>query len=236
MFKFKIITFSIFLFCTSGVASAQFNELKYTAGFNVGPNRSYTDVKKGGWGHTFAADLNFYPFRYVTVGLEGQAGLIQGGDINTDLNNRQFANRYVSLTLNGRLMVGRLINVQRSEFLYTIRGLYAGVGAGIIKNHMVDIVRYRPSFSDDPGYGPFPGKDDSFNLMFPFNVGINFYIAESGFVSNFILNVNAQSNVTLGEGLDGYDDPAVKFKNRKQDIYNVYSVGIKYIIGRYRYY
>ncbi|MET4080511.1 hypothetical protein ABIB40_000455 [Pedobacter sp. UYP30] len=236
MLKFKIFGLAVLLFCSVQGAFAQFNELKYTAGINVGPNRSYTDVKKGGWGHTFAVDFNYYPLRYLTVGLEGQTGLIQGGNINTDLYNRQFANRYASLAITGKLMVGKLFKVESSEFLYAMRGLYAGVGAGIIKNHMIDIVRYRPSFSDDPGYGPFPGKDDSYNVVLPFNLGINFYIAESGFVSNFIINVNAQSNITIGEGLDGYDDPPNKFENKKQDIYNVYSVGIKYIIGRYRYY
>ena len=133
-------------------------------------------------------------------------------------------------------MMGKLFKVDGSEFLYTLRGLYLGVGAGVIKNHITDIVRFRPSFSNDPGYGPFPGKDDSYNIALPFNLGINFHIGESGFVSNFIINVNAQSTVTIGEGLDGYDDPTAKFKNKKEDIYNFYSVGIKYIIGRYRYY
>lgn len=236
MLKFKTFGLAIFLLGSIQGAFAQFNELKYTMGISAGPNFSYTDVKKGTWGHTFAADFNFYPFRYLTIGLEGQAGLIQGGNINTDLYNRQFANRYISLRLNTKLMIGRVFDVYNSELLYSLRGIYVGSGVGIIKNHMADIVRYRPSFSNDPGYGPFPGKDDSYNLVLPVNFGVNFYVAESGFVSNFIININAQSNVTWGEGLDGYDDPTEKFKNKKEDIYNVYSVGVKYILGRYRYY
>ena len=227
---------AVFFACTIECAFAQIKELKYTAGFSVGSNHSYTDVKKGGWGHTFALDVNYYPLPYLTVGLEGQTGLIQGGNINTDLYNRQFTNRYASLTINSKLMVGRFFDVEDSKFLYNIRGLYLGAGAGVIKNHITDIVRYRPSFSNDPGYGPFPGKDNSINAVFPFNLGINFYITESGFISNFIINVNAQSNITIGEGLDGYNDPTVKFKNKSPDIYNLYSVGVKYIIGRYRYY
>lgn len=236
MLKLNMFGLAMFLLGSVEVASAQFNELKYTAGFSAGPNRSYTDVQKGTWGHTFAIDADFYPFRYLTVGLEAQAGLVQGGNINTDANNRQFANRYYSGTANAKLMIGRIINPQSSEFLYSIRGLYLGSGVGLIKNHMIEIVRFRPSFSNDPGYGPFPGQDNSINLVIPVNFGINFYIGESGFVSNFIINVNAQSNVTLGEGLDGYDDPTIKFRNKKEDIYNVYSVGLKYIIGKYRYY
>lgn len=234
--KFRFPIWVLFLSCFTTTGFAQFNELKYTAGISAGPNRSYTDVKKGGWGHTVAIDGNYYVLKYLTVGLEAQYGLVQGGDVNTDTYNRQFANRYFSLAATTTLMIGRVINPESSEFLYSIRGLYLGTGAGLIKNHIIDIVRYRPNFSNDPGYGPFPGTDNSVNLVIPVNFGINFYIGESGFVSNFILNINAQSNLTLGEGLDGYNDPTRKFKNNKEDIYNVYSVGIKYIIGRYRYY
>ncbi len=234
--KSKILLAALVHLFATTICFAQFNELKYTAGFSAGPNRSYTDVKKGGWGHTVVIDGNFYVLKYLTVGLEAQYGLVQGGNVNTDPYNRQFANRYFSGAATTRLMIGRIIDPQRSEFLYGIRGLYIGTGVGLIKNHLIDIVRYRPSFSDDPGYGPFPGTDNSVNLVIPVSLGINFYIAESGFVSNFILNFNAQSNVTLGEGLDGYNDPTKKFENNKEDVYNVYSVGVKYIIGRYRYY
>ncbi|MGY3052662.1 hypothetical protein ACVWYG_000858 [Pedobacter sp. UYEF25] len=236
MFKFNMFALVVILLCVIEGAFAQIKELKYTAGVNIGPNYAYTDVKKGEWGHTFAFNADYYPFSYFTVGLEAQTGIIQGGNIRTDLYNRQFANRYASLTVDSKVMVGRLFNVERSEFLYAIRSLYVGIGAGVIKNHMIDVVRYRPSFSDDPGYGPFPGKDNSYNAVFPFNLGINFYIAESGFVSNFVINVNAQSNLTIGEGLDGYNDPATKFLNKSPDIYNVYSVGVKYVIGKFRYY
>lgn len=45
------------------------------------------------------------------------------------------------------------------------------------------------------------------------------------------MNINLQSNLTIGEGLDGYDDSPVKFKNSSPDIYNYYSVGIKYHFG-----
>ena len=46
-----------------------------------------------------------------------------------------------------------------------------------------------------------------------------------------MINFNAQSNFTFGEGLDGYNDPSTKFKNYDPDTFNVYSLGVKYFFG-----
>ncbi|PWS28008.1 hypothetical protein DHW03_10635 [Pedobacter yonginense] len=228
---------AILLF-TAQIVTAQSNYFKLSYGFGVGPNRSYTDVYKGTIGYTAYGVFDFHVSPFATVGLEGQYGKIQGGNINTDPHNRQFANKYTSVTVNGKLMLGEIINYDRSEFLYSIRGLYAGLGVGIINNKMSYIVRYKPN--TEAGYPPlgykFAGEDKSMNIVVPISVGYNYYIYDGYGYVRYVINFNAQANYTFGEGLDGYNDPDTKFKNYQPDQYNVYSIGFKYFFGNIKSY
>lgn len=234
----KITSLIVMFLLTVQLASAQSNYFKLSYGFGVGPNRSYTDVYNGSIGYTTYSVFDFHVSPFVTVGLEGQYGMIQGGDINTDPHNRQFINKYTSLTVNGKLMLGELINYDRSEFLYNIKGLYAGLGVGIINNKMSDVVRYKPN--TEAAYPPlgykFPGKDKSMNIVVPINLGFNYYLNDGYGYVRYVINFNAQANYTFGEGLDGYDDPENKFQNYQPDQYNVYSLGFKYFFGNIKSY
>ncbi|GGI23243.1 hypothetical protein GCM10008119_06690 [Pedobacter mendelii] len=217
-------------------SNAQSNYFKWSYGFGAGANYSKTDVVKGNWGHTISGniDYNFTPF--ITGGLEGQYGMVQGGDIYTDPNNRQFVNKYTGINANVKFMLGEFTNYNKTNFLYKIRGLYAGIGIGAINNNITDIVRIKPSFAYDAGYGPFPGEDKSVNLWVPINLGINFYMNDGWGYVRYVININAQSNFTFGEGLDGYNDPETRFKNYDPDTYNVYSIGFKYYFGNIKVY
>jgi len=232
--KITVLTLVSLLF--SQFSIAQSNYYKFSAGLGVGPNFSYTDVYQGSWGHTFYGTFDYHFTPFVTLGLEAQYGLVQGGDIKTDRYNRQFVNEYSAISANFKLMLGEIVNYDRNEFLYSMRGFYAGFGVGVINNNIKQIVRYRPSDSNDPGYGPFPGKDNSLNIWVPINLGINFYIKDSYDYARYVININAQTNITLGEGLDGYNDSPFKFQNDSPDIYNTYSVGIKYFFGNIKVY
>ena len=216
---------------------AQSNYFGMSYGFGGGINKSYTDVYKGTYGYTAYGVIDYHITPFVTLGLEGQYGMVQGGDIKNDPHNRQFTNKYTAISANAKLMLGELVDYDRSEFLYNIRGLYAGVGLGIINNNITDIVRYKPSWAaDNPGYGPFPGEDKSLNLLVPINFGFNYYINDGYGYMRYVININAQSNFTFGEGLDGYNDPSAKFKNYSPDVYNTYTIGFKYMFGKIRVY
>ncbi|WP_440791411.1 hypothetical protein [Pedobacter sp. 22226] len=201
-------------------------------GFGGGVNKSYTDVYKGGFGYTAYGVFDYHITPFVTFGLEGQYGMVQGGDIETDPHNRQFVNKYKTLSVNVKLMLGEVVDYDKSEFLYNIRGLYLGLGVGVVNNNITDIVRYKPSWAAyDPGYGPFPGQDKSNNLLVPINFGFNYFINDGYGYMRYIININAQSNFTFGEGLDGYNDSSTKFKNYSPDVYNTYTIGFKYMLG-----
>ena len=230
----KTLLLCFFLLGVVSVSNAQIKKIEYVVGLGLGANLSYTDVKQGNWGNSVSANFDYFISPEIAVGLELQYGLVQGGDYITDPYNRQFSNRYASFTLNGKAMVVRFLDYERSDFLYSIRGLYAGVGLGVIKNHIISVVRFSPQYPAELGYKPYPGKDDSFNMIVPLNLGYDFNILESGFIGRFILNVNAQSNFTFGEGLDGYE--SYSGKAGSPDIFNVYSVGIKYVFSSRRRY
>lgn len=219
------------------VSFAQSNYFKWSYGLGAGPNYSKTDVVKGNWGYTINGEITHHITPFVTASLEGQYGMVQGGDIVNDPHNRQFVNKYTGLNLNVKLMLGEFIYYEKSEFLNNIKGLYLGLGVGAINNNITDVVRYKPAWAAyDPGYGPFPGEDKSINLWVPVNLGFNYYLYDGYGYIRYVINFNAQSNFTFGEGLDGYNDPSTKFKNYDPDTYNVYSIGFKYYFGHIKSY
>jgi len=233
----KTIFVSLFFVLITGSIFAQSNYFKLSYGFGIGANHSYTDVKKGGTGYTAYGVFDVHVTPYVTAGLEAQYGMVHGGDIVTDPHNREFINKYTSVTANLKFMLGEVIRYERSDFLYNIRGLYVGLGVGVINNKMDDIVRYKPSWAAyDPGYGPFPGKDKGLNLVTPVNLGFNYFINDGYGYLRYIVTINAQSNITYGEGLDGYDDPSRNFENNAPDIFNTYTIGFRYMFGNIKVY
>lgn len=204
---------------------AQSNFYTFSVGAGAGLTQSFADVRKHDIGPAgyITADYMFSPF--LSLGLELQAGQINGGDKKTDPYHRQFINNYKSITGNGKVYLGAFTDYQRKPFLNAIKGLYAGAGLGVILNQ-VDAVR------TDPVTGArYPGPNESKDLCIPLNLGINFYFPDFEGNYRYILNFNYQGNITLGEGLDGYDDSAIRLKTGNPDVYTYFSVGFKYNFG-----
>lgn len=208
-------------------ASAQSNFYKMTIGAGAGITQSFADVAKHDYGLAAYGAFDYYFTPFLSLGLEGQMGEINGGDVYTDPNSRQFINQYKTFTLNGKVYMGSLIDYQRSGFSNAIKGLYAGAGVGVVMNKMRFIVREKP---DGSGY-IFPGKDSSKDLLVPLNLGIAFNFMDRYGYYKYSLNFNYQANITLGEGLDGYDDSPLRFKSGSPDVYTYFSVGLKYHFG-----
>jgi hypothetical protein len=207
-------------------AAAQSNFYKLGIGGGFGVTQSFADLAKHDYGLAAYGAFDYYLTPFISLGAEGQMGEVNGGDINTDPNYRQFINRYKAFTLNGKLSMGALIDYERSGFSNAIKGLYVGAGVGVIMNKMRFVVREKPT----DGY-VFPGSDSSKDLVVPLNLGINFNFMDRSGYYRYGLNFNYQSNITLGEGLDGYNDSPLKFKNGNPDIYTYFSVGLKYYLG-----
>jgi len=220
---------------------AQSNFYKMSIGAGAGFTRSYTDLAKHGFGVAGYGVFDYYFTPFLSLGAEGQMGEINSGDAKTDPAGRQAINRYKAFSINGKVSLGALIDYNRGGFANAIKGLYIGAGAGIVQSDIKAIVRHKPKLDQNGQQmiGPdgkaliytFPGKDKSKDPMIPLNLGINFYFHDGSGYYRYALNFNCQTTVTLGEGLDGYDDSPIKFKNGSPDIYAYYTVGLRYHFG-----
>lgn len=212
-------------------ADAQSNFYKIGIGGGFGATQSFTDVRKHDFGLAGYGVLDYYFTPFISLGIEGQVGEINGGDIRTDPYKRQFINSYKSFTLNAKLFLGEVMEYDRYSFSNYLKGLYLGAGVGVVNNKMKDIVRIKPEKDLTKPLIIYPGKDASNNLLFPINLGINFYFNDDSGYRRYVLNFNYQSSIAIGEGLDGYDDSSIRFKNGNPDIYSFVSVGFRYQFG-----
>ncbi|MEH3113659.1 hypothetical protein [Pedobacter terrae] len=232
---FRAIYITLLLIFIGSFSFAQSNYFKMSYGFGGGMNKSYTDVYQGDYGKIVYGVFDYHITPFVTMGLEGQYGRIKGGIAVKDPSGRWFVNKYTSLTANLKLMLGELVNYNQSGLLYNMRGLYLGIGLGIINNNLSNIARYPPktSVSNNQRFG---GEDKSINVLVPINLGFNYYIKDSFGYMRYVINVNAQSNFTFGEGLDGYNESRLTSNNTYPDMYNSITVGFRYMFGSVRSY
>lgn len=221
--KKSYLALSLILFTVTVFGQSNFYRL--SAGGGGGGTYSFTDVKKGNFGFGGYGTLDYHFTPFITAGLELQMGLIKGGDRFKDPYNREFTNAYRSVTLNAKFRAGEFTDFHYSNFLNYTKGFYLGTGVGVISNNMNKIVRYK-------GTHTYPGDDKSTNMVIPLNIGIDFYLPDGWGDIRYTFNINYQANVTIGEGLDGYNDAiASGIQNRNPDIYNFFSIGFKYSFG-----
>jgi hypothetical protein len=223
MKKVSALFIALLLYLTT---MAQSNFHKLSIGGGIGYTHSFTDVQKHDFDLAGYGTLDYHLTPFISIGGELQKGQIVGGSMETDPNGRQFVNAYMAGTINGKIALGAFIDYNRNSFSNFAKDIYVGAGAGVVRNRMKSVVRVR----EEPYY-VFPGATNSNDIVFPLNLGMNFYFKSYSGFPRFAININLQTNVTIGEGLDGYDDSPVKFKNSNPDIYNYYSVGVKYHFG-----
>ena len=213
---------SLILFTLIGItANAQTNFYKFTIGAGAGSTVAFADLKDNTFAFAGYGTIDYLITPYVAIGLEGQKGELAGGNITFDDNNRQFINSYLAGTANVKVALGEFLNSYhlRNDVLYHLRGLYAGVGFGYIKNKISNVRYYGDNF--------YPGADSSIEGLVPFNLGINFYFPNQWGHTRLALNLNLQHTIAIGEGLDGYGSLSAKYN----DMYTFASVGLKYHFG-----
>ncbi|WP_285059733.1 outer membrane beta-barrel protein [Pedobacter ginsengisoli] len=222
--KTALTSFLALFLCFNAFAQTNFNKLSVGAGYGL--TQSFTDVNKNDFAPSAYGTLDYFFTPFLSLGGELQYGKIKAGPAANDPTQRQFTNSYKAASLNARLYLGALVDYDRSNFLNAVKWLYVGGGAGIVRNNITRITRVNKSTGND-----FPGRNASFELMVPINVGISYYFPSQSGNHRFALNLNLQSNLTMGEGLDGYDNSSETFKDGVPDIYNFYSIGVKYHFG-----
>lgn len=224
----KRISLSIFLITFALSSFAQSNFYKISIGGGLGATQSFTEVKKHDFGFAGYGTLDYLFTPFLSLGIEGQMGEINGGDYMTDPGNKQFTNSYKALSLNGKIHLGEIIDNNYSKLYNNIKGLYIGGGMGIIQNKVSSVI---PPNLENPEHFSLrtTGTKD---IFFPLNLGINFYFANREGFYRYVLNFNYQANLTLGEKIDGYDDSVVTRESGNPDMYTFLSVGVKYNFGQ----
>lgn len=210
-------------------AEAQnYNYPKFGVGLTVGATYPYADLAQSNNGYSGSLALYYNLSPYMPVGLEIQSGQLSGGSRYTDPNTREYKNQYLAAAVHGDFFLGQIIEYDNSGFMRLIKDIYLGGGLGVIKNNMTYIQRVK--LNSNPPY-VFPGQDQSTNVMVPLRVGYEFKIYNGYGDQIFGINLGYIHNITFGEGLDGYADPASNFKNNAPDQYRQIVVGIKFNFG-----
>ncbi len=196
-------------------------------GTGFGITHSYADVSD-----KIVSNAGLFKFTYhlspsINVSVNYQQGKIVGGDVYTNKYERQFTNEFSSLDLNVKLQLGALVGYDESVFVNIVKGIYVGTGIGGIQNRHNNPVRFQRS----TGY-EFPGYNRSKEMFVPLNVGIDINIPNKIDVTRYTINLNYQSNIVSGEGLDSYDFNGTLKRQGVPDIFTFMSIGVSYHFGR----
>ncbi len=210
-------------------AFAQSNFFLISGGVGAGATYTFTDVQKGGFSFATQVALDYNFSHFITAGLEFQTGTAKGGSVVKDPHTREFINAYTAFMFNTKVRAGQFTDFSYNNFLNLTKGAYIGTGVGMVQSNMTKIVRQKEQ--PDGSIYTFPGTDKGSSAVVPINLGIDFFFPDDWGDIRYVLNVNYQTNFVLADNFDGYNDPKTMFANKSPDMYNFFSVGIKYHFG-----
>lgn len=208
-------------------AKAQYNYAEWGVGFGYGLTQPYSDLRQNDYqkGMYFNVVYNYSP--YLPFVFEMQMGKLSGGNNETDPSHRYFVNNYLGFNLHGDIQLGEIMDYEGDFFLERVKGFYFGTGVGTMFNHITSVRRYA---LDDPTY-TFPGKDHSLSMLVPIRLGYEFKVYDYNDEPFMSVVLGYTHYLTFGEGMDGYNDPGVHFKNNAQDMFRTITIGLKFNFG-----
>jgi hypothetical protein len=224
--KFLLLVF-VLLSVKFARAQSGYNYPEFAVGAGASYVRALADLRQQKNNMAFHVDFTYNYSPYIPITAEFQFGKLSGGDRLTDKDTREFENSYKALILHGDFEMGEAIDYSNSTVLNVLKGFYIGSGVGLISNNMTKIYRYS---AIDPTY-MFPGTNSSINLLIPIRFGYEIKFFNDYDEPSFSVNLGYTHNVTIGEGLDGYADPQIIFKNNAPDQYSQIVIGFKYHFG-----
>lgn len=217
MIKYLPISLKLMLvpvFCTflATPSIAQYNFYKYSFGFGGGITLPFADTRKANYSLANQTVGEYFFTPYLSTGFEIQFGNMRGGE-----GDLRFSNSFILTAWSSRMQLGQFYDRydQKSDFYWLVRGLYAGAGVGFIRNNIIGI-KHGLSL-----------RDINHDLIFPFNVGVSFYFQDFYERDRWELNFNAQFVAAMEDKMDGDLSPTSNFN----DVYNYFSMGIRYKFG-----
>jgi hypothetical protein len=219
---YKTILTALFLCGITHTSQAQigYDYAKYDFGIGASLNQVYGDAETIPTTRAYHANFNYNQTPFINYIVEFQFGKLAGGDSIKNLSGRQFSNNFKSLAFRAQLQAGEFVDYSQSGFMNILKNFYAGAGIGIIYNNMTEVSRYSTLL---PGFYT-PGKAKSNNLFLPGRVGYELKIFNNYNEPYIKIDLAYQFNFVLGDDIDGY-------KVSRNDVFNQYSIGVKFALG-----
>lgn len=233
----KFLLFFILVIFTIAVKAQGYHYASFGIGVSVNYQRPYADLAEYDKTLSFSVSPHYNITPYLPVGLQFEMGRLSGGSITTNEYRKAYDNHYMAIGVRGDIMLGEVLEYSNSNFLYFIKDFYAGTGLGIIHNKMAFVQRTNLLPTGYPvGAYVYPGDDSSTNLVIPLRFGYEYKIYNQFDEPYMSINLAYTHNFTMGEGLDGYNDPPSKFKNNSPDQYAQLSISVKFNLFGSSYY
>ncbi len=249
--KNKNYLFSLFVFTSLSIfcSLSAYSQIDYyyglnKKGFRVGIGggatilqSNWSDNPVGGAG-ILKLDYDFNP--YLSIGIEGQYGMLSGVDAGHRLYYPKVIDTYFTGNINFRIALGEITHFDSSNgWSDAVKAIYLGSGAGFI-NTSVKLYDHDTNRSNDNSSaklqkgakehsGGYIASSAGF-IVIPVNLGTN--IALPGLFGNdkVVLNPNFQYNFVNSPLFDGYQpntNPANGPVSGNQ-AYKIFSLTLKY--------
>lgn len=229
-YKMHLIAFALFTLTGIFNSKKAYCQVDYTYGLNNSGVRIGAGVGLAALNTHFSQNphiLNYigsldYDFNpYLSVGLEGQYGTLQGIDAVHHLYYYSSTDKYFSGTANIRVGLGEFDDFStQSRWGDALKKFYLGVGMGAIKTDNKLTVNDNTA-STAYGSAVPQGK----YLLIPINVGTNIDLLNVLGMDRISLNPNFQVNYVNSLFLDGFQSTQA---STLKGFYNVVSVKLKY--------
>lgn len=226
MTKKLVSTFLGAFSLTIGAVSGQFSR-PISVGTGAGATISLADLANVESKFAFYAEADYLINPFISIGLRGEKGNLNGNGHNSNFDNRYFAGN-----VNGKVRMGQFF-VRKDNYSYyalqasmlsiILSNIYVGAGAGLIKN------RIRTQI--DPNYvnavvdqgGELAEDFGEIHFVIPLNFGLDIPFGRTLYGPQWALNLNYQHTLTTNDNLDG-------IKNKSNDQYGFVSLGVKYAL------
>jgi hypothetical protein len=222
-----LLVFTIVLISVPVAAQSIKSFAQFGVGMDGGSTLAYTDLVSQNTGYCAAIHFSYNFSPYFPISLELQHGQLSGGGNTPEVDEslRKYQNNYNALIFRTDLQLGELLDYD-TDILDPVKSLFFGFGFGVINNQVTNN-RIKP----DGSHYMFPGLDHSQEPMASGRLGYSLKIYNAFDEPTYIITFCYIHNFDIGDGLDGYNDPTSKFKNKDTDHYRQLTIGVTYNFG-----
>lgn len=213
-----------------GEGDLQYNSHNYSVGFGIGSSKLYGD-----WAYSNPQPVYIGYFEKNVSHSISVGWTVSVGDLSTrdPYSFYRAFNHFTSVDQHVTIQLGALFGLISRDYwefflLRYIGGFYAGTGLGIINNDVKRIANFNENIPGKVVTGNPTMLTNTTALYVPINLGYNLYIPRLWIFKGCVFNANFQYATAMSDYLDGYKPPLVA--NKKNDVFTVMSLGVRFFI------